>query len=468
MPSVRLKLFSVVSILFAHFVFPGADRNEVTASEVKPNVILILADDMAIGDFGCLNENRSQTPHLDRLKQESVWFKNAYSAAPVCGPARASLLTGRYPHRTGVVTLNQLKYPKLTQLKQDETTLANVFQDNGYATGLVGKWHCGTGEPYGPLARGFDEFAGFANHLHVPSYFDYQLTVQRETTACSQKYLTNDLSTRAIDFVRRHQEHPFFLHLAHYAPHRPLGAPEDRIKPFLQRGLDRDTATVYAMIEIMDEGIGDLMSELDKLRLRDKTIVIFASDNGPDPLVESRFNHNRRGTKYTVYEGGIHVPFFIHWHGTLDASQREELIHFVDLFPTIIDMCRLKTKTKLPLDGRSFAGPLTGRTAVLRPRPLFWQWNRKTPIYSHNAAMREGDWKLIRPYVTRGIPKGPSKRTPELYQISSDPAETRNVASEHPERVSRMNKALSLWSKSVEHDRNRPDAPSRFPATGQK
>tara|TARA_R110002073_G_scaffold43606_1_gene121566 strand:+ start:26039 stop:27445 length:1407 start_codon:yes stop_codon:yes gene_type:complete len=454
----RFVLFMLLLLLCTVSVHPvsAADREGNGSAASKPNVILILADDMGIGDLASRNGNRNRTPHLDRLKQESVWFEHAYSAAPVCAPARASLLTGRYPHRTGVVTLNQQRYPQLTRLRKDETTLADLFQDNDYVTGLIGKWHCGDGAEYQPLARGFDEFEGFVDHTHVPSYFDYKLLVQGQLHAESKQYLTNDLSSRAVQFVRRHQQHPFFLHLAHYAPHRPLGAPEDRIGPYLEKGFDRDTATVYAMIEIMDEGIGNLLRELDRLKLRENTIVIFASDNGPDPLVSSRFNSQLRGTKYTVYEGGIHVPMMIRWPAQLDPCERDEVVHFADVLPTLMELCQLEIPNHLKLDGRSLAGILRrqpGHEFLTQPR--FWQWNRTVPLYSHNAAMREGDWKLVRPYVTRGVPKGDSTRPPALYQLSSDPTESHDVSAQHPTRTARMNEALQAWSREVERDRNR-------------
>ncbi|WP_160168403.1 arylsulfatase [Novipirellula maiorica] len=452
-----LSIFLLLPLLFGVGILSrSADAQEANDLTVKPNVILILADDMGIGDLGCRNGNRNRTPNLDRLKKESVWFENAYSAAPVCAPARASLFTGRYPHRTGVVTLNQQRYPQLTRLRKDETTLANLFQDSAYTTGLIGKWHCGDGAEYQPMARGFDEFEGFVDHMHVPSYFDYKLRVQGQLHAESNQYLTNDLSDRAVHFIRRHQQHPFFLHLAHYAPHRPLGAPENRIQPYLNKGFDRDTATVYAMIEIMDEGIGELLSELDRLKLREKTILIFASDNGPDPLVSSRFNAELRGTKYTVYEGGIHVPLMIRWPEQLVASERDEVIHFADVLPTLMDLCQLEIPGHLKLDGRSLAGLLRGQPVKdALPQPHFWQWNRKDPLYSHNAAMREGDWKLVRPYVTRSIPKEESKRPPALYDLSSDPTESHDVSAQYPERAARMNEALDRWSDEVERDRQR-------------
>lgn len=425
------------------------------ADNTPPNVILILADDMCPGDLSSLNGGISKTPNLDRLKEESLWFSKAYSASPVCAPARAALLTGRYPHRTGVVTLNMEKYPELTSLRLDEVTMAERFRASGYATGLIGKWHLGDREEYHPLERGFDEFEGFIGHLYVPKYSNFKLDIQRETQKFPGRYLTTDLSERAVKFVRRHQEKPFFLHLAHYAPHRPLDAPEERIQPYLDAGLDQDTATVYAMIEIMDEGIGQLLAELNTLGIQEKTLVIFASDNGADSLVTQRENLDLRGSKYEVHEGGIRVPFMMHWPGRVTPGESETLIHFTDVLPTLMELCELKPVESPTIDGRSFAALLTGNAAEL-PARRFWQWNRWEPLYSHNAAMREDRWKLVRPFVTKNMPEGESDQAPVLFDLETDPAETKDLSKTYPERYDEMRKALEAWCQEVEKDRVRP------------
>ncbi|WP_182865380.1 arylsulfatase [Rhodopirellula sp. JC639] len=452
-----LVLFFASGLLLSHAA--GEPPTPRSNTDSSPNVILILADDMALGDLSSLNGGRSRTPNLDRLKNESVWFSQAYSAAPVCAPARASILTGRYPHRTGVVTLNQLTYPSLTRLRRDETTIAELLRDHGYTTGLIGKWHCGNGQGHEPTDHGFDEFEGFLNHTDVRHYNDYRLQVAGQTVAAKDQYLTTDLSARALEYVRRHRDEPFFLHLAHYAPHRPIEAPAEWIEPYVQRGLDEQTATVYAMIEIMDQGIGELLAELDRLGIRERTIVVFASDNGPDPIVGRRFNHDLRGTKYTVYDGGVRVPFLVNWPGKLTPKQRSETVHFTDVLPTLMELCGFDLPETLELDGVSLMGLLTGKAGDTElPEQRFWQWNRTRPRYSHNAAIREGDWKLVRPFVTRNVPKNDSTLPPALYDLSSDPSESRDLAGEHPERVQRMNQSLESWTQAVERDRKRGEA----------
>lgn len=445
------------SHLFLCFLFLFFGAFAIHAAEEKPNVILILADDMAVGDLSCFNE-LSRTPNLDRLKEESVWFSQAYSGSPVCAPARAALLTGRYPHRTGVVTLNMEKYPELTSLRLDETTLADRFRAAGYRTGIVGKWHLGHRPEFHPLKRGFDETAVFIGHLMAPRYFRFRLDINgtEEKFQNEGDYLTTELSTRAVDFVRRHRNEPFFLHLAHYAPHRPIDAPADRVKPFLEAGLSEETATVYAMIEIMDEGIGELMTELETLGIAENTIVIFASDNGPDPLVEKRFNRDLRGAKYEVHEGGIRVPFLVRWPGHFEARETDAPIHFTDVLPTLAEICALpEPENAKPIDGVSFRSVLEGGEFDQAPGHRFWQWNRHDPLYSHNAAMRDGSWKLVRPFVTKNMPQGSSDLPPMLFDLEADPGETSDVSADHTERVQTMNAVLETWTKAVEADRVR-------------
>ncbi len=418
-----------------------------------PNVILILADDLALGDLASLNHGRTRTPHLDRLIASGVWFDRATSASAVCAPARAALLTGRYPHRTGVVSLTMRTEPALTRLHRDETTLADLFTARGYRTGLVGKWHVGLGDEWHPRRRGFAEVACFVGDENIKSYDDFSLEIDGALRRFEGRYLTDELSDRAIEFVRRHRAAPFFLHLAHYAPHRPLGAPADLVKTYTDRGFPENTATVYAMVEILDRGIGALLATLDELRLRERTLVIFASDNGPDPLAGPRFNHERRGAKYDVFEGGIRVPLVFSWPGTLTPDRSEFPAHFTDLLPTLADICGLG-RPKLPLDGVSFAAHL--RSAPAPPAPLrFWQWNRAVPNYTHNLAVRDGDWKFVRPPVTRNKPAGDSTAAPALYHLPSDPTESIDVSGQNADRLVHLRTAADAWAASVEADRTR-------------
>lgn len=448
-----IKIFLLIIFLtFLSFINAYAFDNE---SSVKPNVILIVADDMGVGDISAFNGGLSETPILDKLIGEGIYFNQAYAGSSVCAPSRAALLTGRYPHRTGSVTLNQRNFPDLTRIKKNEILVSDIFKYNGYVTGLIGKWHSGIGVGYHPLERGFHEFIGFSAGSDISNYVDFQLDIQGEYKSVVGEYLTDLFNREAIKFVRKHKNNPFFLHLAHYAPHRPLSAPNEVIKKYLNRGFDENTATIYAMIEIMDRGIGDLVYELDELGIRDNTIIIFTSDNGPDPLVGERFNLNHRGAKYYIYEGGIHVPFFINWQNNIQPSKRDEVIHFTDLLPSLIEICDLEVPDSLRiLDGGSFYGLLYEKSLNVRlPDHRFWQWNRGVPYYSHNAAIREGDWKLIKPFVTMRIPDSESNALPKLFNLADDPSETIDLSEEYPERYDRMRVLLRQWSREMEWDR---------------
>ncbi len=420
----------------------------------RPNIILILADDMGYGDISAFNGGLNSTPTLDKLVKESVYFSQAYSGSPVCTPSRAALLTGRYPHKTGAITLNMEIFPELTRIHEDEITMADVFSKNGYATGLIGKWHSGDGEDYHPMRRGFQEFEGFKGYDVPNDYFNYKLDINGQYKNFANEYLTENLTKRAISFINRHQNEPFFLHLAHYAPHRPLSAPKALIDSYLKKGFNQKTATVYAMIEIMDKGIGDLLWELQRLDIQNNTIVIFASDNGPDPIVGPRFNHGLKGTKYTVNEGGIHVPLLFNWPTVLEPKSIDKIVHFTDIMPTLIEECNLEYTPKTKFDGGSLSGVLYGleRKSEL-PQYRFWQWNRGTPYYSHNAAIRFGDWKLVRPFTTRNMVYEQSLEKPQLYNIKDDPSEKIDLSNKEISKYNMMNVKLEQWCREVEWER---------------
>lgn len=457
---------AIVGLLTGTALSPSSatDRDATTS----PNVILILADDLAVGDLGPLasDPRHSRTPKLDRLASQSVCFDQAYSGSCVCSPARAALLTGRYPHRTGVVTLNMNKHPQLTRLKLDEKTIADWMREAGYHTGLIGKWHVGRGTGYEPLDRGFDECESFDGSGAV-GYYDYTLNINGEAKPFrgEDHYLTDELTDRAIAYVRQHRDEPFFLHLAHYAPHRPLEAPVPIIAKYRSRGFDESTATIYAMIEIMDEGIGRLLDELDVLELSNNTVVIFASDNGPDPLTGERFNDSLRGTKYQCYEGGIRVPLMVRYGNHWTPGHRSQVVSFIDILPTVAELCDVDLSAPSivekglpergrPIDGASFASVLRDGTAEFSP-PRFWQWNRGIPNYTHNAAIRDGQYKLVRPFITRNERIKDSTLPAKLFDLSVDTTESNDLSAEKPSVVKSLGSQLQTWTEVIEQDRQR-------------
>ena len=277
----------------------------------RPNILFILADDMGYGDFGCFNGGISQTPTLDQLVGESVCLTQHYSASPVCAPARAALLTGRYPHRTGVVDTLELR--GLDRLALRERTIADLLHQAGYVTGLIGKWHNGALDArYHPNRRGFDEFAGFCGGW--APYFDWRLDRNGTGSAADGRYLTDVLTEEAVEFIHRHRRGPFFLHLAYNAPHFPFQSLDADLTPFRDSG--RHTLAVnhiYGMLRSMDRGIARVLDVLDREAIAENTLVLFTSDNGPQfggqgDMCSDRFNCGFAGAKTLVYEGGIRLP----------------------------------------------------------------------------------------------------------------------------------------------------------------
>ncbi len=452
----------------------------------RPNVILILVDDMGYGDFGSFGDGSPQTPALDGLVAEGVCLTQHYSASAVCAPARAALLTGRYPHRTGAI--DTLEGRGLDRLAPREVTLADRFRAAGYATGLIGKWHLGALDPrYHPNARGFDEFAGFRGGWS--DYYRWRLDYNGAPRPTDGRYLTDVFTGEAVEFLRRHQRGPFFLHLAYNAPHFPIQAPEEDVAPFRETGRFGDAlAVLYGMIRRLDAGVGRLLEEVDRLGLREDTIVLFTSDNGPqfglagdDSL--RRFNAGFRGQKGTVFEGGIRVPAILRWPAGLDGGRRlDAVVHFADWLPTLLTMAGLPTPAAPPLDGRNALPLLRGEPDESPPR-RFWQWNRYTPLVECNAAMRDGAWKLVRPAIREALRVAPEnlemdhrlkyepdafgdiRRDPEpprdvpppppplLFNLADDPFEERDLAAARPEQTAAMLRALEGWFAEVEADR---------------
>lgn len=470
------------------------------SSKSKPNFVLVMADDMGYGDFGVFSEGRVRTPFLDSLIGESVCFSQNYTGSPVCSPSRAAMLTGRYPIRTGAVTPQEvLGYDRLALR---ETTLGDVFKFNGYSTGLIGKWHNGAlDDRYHPNARGFDEFAGFRGGW--ADYWRYTLDRNGSMEPSDGTYMTDLLTSEAVSFIDRHKSDPFFLCVMYNAPHTPLHAPQDVVRRYIDAGFSVDVAIVYAMIEVMDGGVEQISEALKRNGLMDNTVLMFTCDNGPAFGVRwdhvppggtgdtTRFNCGLNGAKGSVLEGGVRVPMIMRWNDGLDSGvDNHHLVHFTDWLPTFMDMAGVDAPAGvLKMDGSSVLAQLRGEYPVESPRK-FWQFCGYSPIGITNAAMRDGDWKLVRPaidlaYATDGDAeladryvlmdiaykyepeKVPSifdwdepQRVipdeipePELFNIADDPLESHNLAGDHPGRVARMLGELDSWFEDVESDR---------------
>ena len=459
----------------------------MTASS-RPNVVVVLADDMGYGDLGLFNEGRTSTPSIDALAGAGVCLTQHYSGSPVCAPSRAALLTGRYPQRTGAI--DTLQGRGLDRIGLNEITVADVLGAAGYRTGLVGKWHNGALDPrFHPNARGFEEFAGFSGGLS--DYYDYTLDLNGTEVAGDGRYLTDVLTEHAISFVRRHAGDPFFLVVAYNAPHFPMQAPDEIVERYVAAGETLGAALTYAMVEVMDAGIGRIDATLQSLGLAENTIVLFTSDNGPylgEVLGVSldRFNYGWRGAKHYVFEGGIRVPAVVRWPDRLEGGRSSaEMTHFTDWLPTLAAAAGARLPDALHLDGDDVLATLEGEVGHVA-QERFWQCNRYAPRIEGNSAMRDGDWKLVRPWIDavmqvtdadRAIDRGLNYRLPDritamdesplpefdvgvppaplLFDLATDPFEQSDLSAAQPERVARMSAALDRWFESVERDRAR-------------
>lgn len=452
----------------------------------RPNIVLILVDDMGYGDVGVLSDGSPRTPTLDTLIAESVCLTQHYSASAVCAPARATLLTGRYPHRTGAI--DTLEGRGLDRLALREVTLADRLRAAGYATGLIGKWHLGALDPrYHPNARGFDDFVGFRGGWS--DYYQWRLDYNGQFRPTDGRYLTDLFAEEAVAFIRRHRREPFFLHVAPNAPHFPLQAPEEAVRPFRETGrFTTAVSTLYGMIQRLDAGVARILEEVDRLGLRENTVVLFTSDNGPQFGGEgdqstTRYNAHFRGHKGNVFEGGIRVPAILRWPAGLpDGRQVQEMVHFADWLPTLLEMAGVAPVPEPALDGQSVLPLLRGERGEL-DTTRFWQWNRYTPLVTGNAAMRDGAWKLVRPAIREAMQVAPEdlamdrrlkyepeaftdiRRGPDpprdvpdpppplLFKIDEDPYEAHDRAAALPQRVARMLGELEDWFAAVEADR---------------
>jgi arylsulfatase A-like enzyme len=447
----------------------------------KPNVILILADDLGNGDLGCYGNPDVTTPNIDSIAANGIRFTQNYAGSPVCNPSRATLMTGRYPHRTG--SIDTLEGRGLDRLALREVTVADVLKQAGYATGLIGKWHLGAIDPrYHPNWRGFDEAVCFRGGWQ--DYYDWRLDYNGTFRKADGRYLTDVFSEEAVQFVRRHSGEPFFLHLTYNAPHFPLQAPDEDIKMFRDKGIFRDeVAIIHGMNRRMDAGIGRILDELKLQGILDNTIVMFASDNGPAGREEDgRFNCGFNGCKGNTFEGGVRVPAVVQWPAEVAAGQvKSDMVHFTDWPVTFASLGGGAFPTDRVIDGRDISPVLRGEAVEQKPR--FWQWNRYSPVGSCNAGMRDGNWKLVRPVIPEAMrlakedldvdkklkyePESitditrdpepervvPAPPPPLLFDLEADPGEQDDLASARPEVVSRMQSSIDTWFDEVEAER---------------
>lgn len=415
----------------------------------KPNIVVVVADDMGFHDLGYQGSEDCETPHLDRIRAEGVNLDNGYVTHPFCSPSRAGLLTGRYQQRFGHENnmVFDLQDPK-TGLPLEERTLADLLDDAGYQSALIGKWHLGAHEIYHPFKRGFDYMYGFVGGGH--DYFDpgapgqteqHLIPIERNGEVVPEtEYLTTALGREAADFVRQAGDQPFFLYFAFNAPHTPLQAPPEMIERFAAIP-DEGRRTYAAMVWAMDEAIGRMDQALEETGVKDDTLLVFINDNG-GPTGNKSSNAPLRGTKRTVYEGGVRVPFLMRWPGKIEAgSTYSEPVSALDVVPTALAAAGVPQPSDKPLDGVDLMPYLSGGASGAPHERLYWRCF--DGVY---AAVREGKWKWTR----HG-----SDAAPELFDLEADVAEQNDVAAEHPDVAERLRTAWQAWSEQM--------APSAWP-----
>ena len=444
--SIRLTFFLAACLLLALLISctsrDSSPSPEAGARAQSPNFVVILADDLGYGDVACYG-GKIPTPGLDRMAAEGVRFTDFHSSGTVCTPTRAGLLTGRYQQRAGLeeVILVGFDQNRHWGLQEGETTLPELLRSSGYSTGIAGKWHLGYREQYNPLLRGFDFFRGF-----VGGNIDYQAHIDRagvydwwngQETIVEDGYATHLITDHALQFIQENRDRPFFLLVAHAAPHFPYQAPGDpafRVTgEMVQSDLDFQTSpgTYSEMVEAMDQGVGSILDTLQELNLAENTLVFFFSDNGANrngscaPL---------RGTKTHVWEGGHRVPAMAWWPGRIQTGVSDRLVSSLDLMPTMLELAGVETPRDRPLDGVDLRRYLRSGGEG-EERTLFWRFRGRT-------AVRQGRWKLV---------QGEDDQTgPALFDLSQDLGEEVNLAAENPQRVAALRQALVAWEKNVD------------------
>ena len=448
------------------------------ASAEQPNFVVIFADDLGYGDLGVYGSATIRTPNLDRMAAEGMRFTDFYAAAPFCSPSRASLLTGRYPVRAGVPYV--LFPTELTGLAPAEITIAEILSDEGYATAAIGKWHLGWPKPFRAQRHGFDFFYGlpYSNDMlkwepdtvFRPQHAFWKLPLldndEVVEAPVNQHTLTRRYTRRAVRFIEENRNQPFFLYFPHTFPHNPLYASEE-FEGRSPHGLYADT------VEELDWSVGEVLRTLRELGLDEKTLVVFTSDNGPTRGGGRWQNRSGggstgglRGNKGTTFEGGMREPGIFRWPGKIVAgTETGQPTSILDLLPTLAQLADADVPGDRVVDGRSIADLLLGKAEALPQEPFFYYFGAQL------QAIRLGHWKL---FLRQAEPLEQSaslwylqnpelferhhkiREEPELYDLDADSGETRNLASERPEIVERLDGIARRFDERMQRDKRRP------------
>jgi len=417
-------------VLLMCCLFACATPPKNTAPTSPPNILFILTDDQGWGDLSVNGNNNLHTPNIDQLAKNGATL-DRFFVSPVCSPTRAEILTGRYAVRSGVYSTSQGG----ERIDLDETTIADVFKQAGYATGAFGKWHSGMQYPYHPNGRGFDEYYGFCSG-HWGNYIDPVLEHNGDLVM-GEGFLPDDLTNKAMAFIAQNKDRPFFAYLPLNTPHSPMHMPDewwDRFKDkdlkLLGDGRGKEeiehTKAALAFVENIDYNVGRIVQKLQALDLANNTIIIYLSDNGPNG---SRWNGGMKGRKGSTDEGGVRSPTFIQWKNVIPAGKKVETIATaLDFLPTLADLAGIDFTTTKPLDGRSIKPLLLEKKTKWEERFIYNYWRDKLSVRSQNFRLGH---------------KG------QLFDMVNDPAQRVDVADQFPSVYAKLKKAQKNWLETV-------------------
>jgi arylsulfatase A-like enzyme len=449
-PAVRALAATAILLTIACVVHQtGDDQTQ------RPNILLIVSDDVGYADIGIYGSRDIPTPNIDRMAQEGIRFTNAYVSGPYCSPTRAGLMTGRYPQRFGY-EFNPDGSPDYG-LPLTETTMADRLKAAGYRTALFGKWHLGSTDRLHPMRRGFEEFYGFLGGDH--SYVNVagidvgtnmpDPLLDGIKPASSVTYLTDTLGDRAVSYVKQHASEPFFLYLAFNAAHTPMEASEKYLARFPNIA-DPQRRTYAGMMSAMDDAVGRTLAAVRDQKLEEKTLVIFLNDNGgptmPTTTVNGSSNRPLRGSKRQTWEGGIRVAFAMSWKGHLDAGRVDDRpIIQLDVLPTALAAAGVATNPS-EFDGVNLLPFLTGTAKGAPHDALYWRLGGM-------MAIRKGDWKLVKTREGPLVDVDPSAlrdlSDAGLYNLSEDIGETRNRAADRPDKIKELTNLWQQWNRQL-------------------
>ncbi|MBA6314489.1 arylsulfatase [Cellulophaga baltica] len=467
-----MKKTYLFKLLFTTLIFIVTPlKHQSLQAQKKPNIIIMMTDDQGFGDIGMHGNPYLKTPNIEAIGKKGIEMET-FITYPNCSASRAALLTGRYPYRTGVTAVTQVDH----FMNNSEVTLAEILSENGYRTGIFGKWHLGDNNPMRPTDQGFQEAlvhkgggigqaAGPVGNTYFNPILEHNNVSKKYTGYC------DDIFTDAtLDFISKKDDKPFFAYLATNLPHFPLQVPEKRAEVYRKMGLHEDNALTYGMIDNIDDNVGRILAKLKQLGIEDNTIVLFLSDNGPrqrrtkNDVYPGRWVANLRGTKTSVYDAGIRVPFFVKWPKHFEKNVKTKTMGtIIDIFPTILDIANIQAPDTLQIDGKSLlplwknkdAGKLEGRNFITQMH------YGPTPFKYMHFAVRTQKYKLISPHdFPHGILYQPKDEeleevlaNLELYNVEEDPSERIDLADKYPEIVEDLLAKYENWFDAVTQER---------------